>query len=101
MIHLVMDMSQAKRASKKDLLTLSQLTVLVAIRDHERTHKITPTCTEVAERLGVGKQAAHQSIAILLRKGVLRRSPGRFRTLVITRNGYVEANKPRLAPACK
>lgn len=92
---------EAKRANTKDLLTRSQLTVLVAIRDHVRKHRISPAHSEVAERLGVSRRNVSQSIVILQRKGVVHCTSGRFRNLVITRSGHAEIGKAVKSPTSK
>jgi SOS-response transcriptional repressor LexA len=86
-----------QKANPADLLTISQMDVLIAIREHVRKHRVSPSRYELADGLGVTRPNIDQSIAILRRKGVLHCTPGRARTLVVTRKGHIEANKPRVA----
>jgi Mn-dependent DtxR family transcriptional regulator len=86
-----------KTPESKATLSESQHAVMVAIAEYVRKYKVPPTYTEIAQRLGVTRNAASQSVAILRRKGMLSSSPGRFRYLAITRIGHIAA-KRQLSP---
>lgn len=64
-------------------LTRRQSQVIRFVRRHVRDRGFPPTVREIADELGVHANAAAGHVASLERKGVLRRSPGVARGLVL------------------
>ncbi len=65
-------------------LTPKQLRILTLIRDYQRKHGYSPTMQEIAETLGVTKVTVFEHIGGLEKKGLLRRSRHRARSLELT-----------------
>lgn len=69
---------------KRPRLTPKQLRILTLIRDFQRTHGYSPTMQELADELGVTKVTVFEHVTGLEKKGVLRRSRHRARSLELT-----------------
>ena len=65
-------------------LTPKQLRILTLIRDYQRRHGYSPTMQELADVLGVTKVTVFEHVVGLEKKGLLRRSRHRARSLQIT-----------------
>lgn len=65
-------------------LTPKQMRVLTLIRDLQRKHGYSPTMQELADVLGVSKVTVFEHVAALEKKGLLRRSRHRARSLELT-----------------
>lgn len=65
-------------------LTPKQLRILTLIRDYQRKHGYSPTMQELAEVLGVTKVTVFEHVNGLEKKGLLRRSRHRARSLELT-----------------
>lgn len=92
-------------------LTPAQDRLLAAIKTFMAERNMAPTFDELGEILGIKTPSVHEQIAVMIRKGVLRRTPRKARSLevveVATRSiqgllsvpivGQVAAGKPILA----
>ena len=58
-----------------------QKRILDVIKELISAHGMSPTVTELGEILGVKTPSAHEQILAMLRKGLVRRIPGKVRTL--------------------
>jgi len=65
-------------------LTPKQLRILTLIRDYQRKHGYSPTMQELADTLGVTKVTVFEHVSGLEKKGLLRRSKHRARSLELT-----------------
>lgn len=65
-------------------LTPKQLRILTLIRDYQRKHGYSPTMQELADVLGVTKVTVFEHVSGLEKKGLLRRSRHRARSLELT-----------------
>ena len=65
-------------------LTPKQLRILRLIRDYQRKHGYSPTMQELADVLGVTKVTVFEHVTGLEKKGLLRRSKHRARSLELT-----------------
>src|SRR6185436_19624305 len=65
-------------------LTPKQLRILTLIRDFQRKHGYSPTMQELADTLGVTKVTVFEDVTGLEKKGLLRRSRHRARSLELT-----------------
>src|SRR6476619_3737306 len=65
-------------------LTPKQLRILTLIRDYQRKHGYSPTMQELADTLGVTKVTVFEHVTGLEKKGLLRRSRHRARSLELT-----------------
>jgi len=65
-------------------LTPKQLKILSLIRDYQREHGYSPTMQELADQLGVSKVTVFEHVAVLEKKGLLRRTPHRARSLELS-----------------
>ena len=65
-------------------LTPKQLRILTLIRDFQRKHGYSPTMQEIADTLGVTKVTVFEHVSGLEKKGLLRRSRHRARSLELT-----------------
>ena len=65
-------------------LTPKQLRILTLIRDYRRKHGYSPTMQEIADTLGVTKVTVFEHVTGLEKKGLLRRSRHRARSLELT-----------------
>ncbi len=65
-------------------LTPKQLRILTLIRDYQRKRGYSPTMQELADVLGVTKVTVFEHVAVLEKKGLLRRSKHRARSLELT-----------------
>ena len=68
-------------------LTPKQLRVLTLIRDYQRKHGYSPTMQELAETLHITKVTVFEHVTGLEKKGLLRRSRHRARSLELTEHG--------------
>ena len=66
-------------------LTPAQERALAAIQQLSSRHGFPPTVKELGEELGIAPASAHELMTGLERKGYLRRSPGKARSLEILR----------------
>ena len=64
-------------------LTPAQERALATIRQFSSRHGFPPTVKELGQELGIAPASAHELMAGLQRKGYLRRSPGKARSLEI------------------
>lgn len=75
-------MARAKSAKKTPQpLTPKQLRVLTFIRDYTHAHGYAPTMQELGDEFGVSKVTMFEHIAALQKKGYLRRSKHKARSL--------------------
>src|SRR5687768_10483607 len=65
-------------------LTPKQLRILTLIRDYQRKFGYSPTMQELADTLGVTKVTVFEHVSGLEKKGLLRRSKHRARSLELT-----------------
>jgi repressor LexA len=65
-------------------LTPKQLRILRLIRDYQRKHGYSPTMQELADVLGITKVTVFEHVSGLEKKGLLRRSKHRARSLELT-----------------
>jgi repressor LexA len=65
-------------------LTPKQLRILTLIRDYQRKHGYSPTMQELADTLDVTKVTVFEHVTGLEKKGLLRRSRHRARSLELT-----------------
>jgi len=68
-------------------LTPKQLRILTLIRDYQRKHGYSPTMQEIADVLRVTKVTVFEHVTGLEKKGLLRRSKHRARSLELTEHG--------------
>lgn len=68
-------------------LTPKQLQILTMIRDYQHKHGYSPTLQELADTLGVSKVTVFEHVTGLEKKGLLRRSRHRARSLELTEHG--------------
>lgn len=75
-------MPRPRSTSKRSaMLTPKQLRVLTYIRDFSRANGYAPTMQELADEFGVSKVTVFEHIAALQKKGLLRRSRHKARSL--------------------
>lgn len=86
----------AKRAQRP--LTPKQLRVLTFIRDFARARGFAPTMQEVGDKLGVSKVTVFEHIAALQRKGYLRRSRHKARSLRLSAGIEFADQRPTRLP---
>lgn len=72
------------RAGGSARLTPKQLRILTLIRDYQRKHGYSPTMQELADVLDVTKVTVFEHVSVLEKKGLLRRSRHRARSLELT-----------------
>ncbi len=65
-------------------LTPKQMRILTIVRDYQRKHGYSPTMQEIADVLGVTKVTVFEHVSGLEKKGLLRRSRHRARSLELT-----------------
>jgi repressor LexA len=65
-------------------LTPKQMRILVLVRDYQRKHGYSPTMQEIADVLGITKVTVFEHVSGLEKKGLLRRSRHRARSLELT-----------------
>jgi repressor LexA len=68
-------------------LTPKQMRVLTFIRDYQRKHGYSPTMQEMADSMRVTKVTVFEHVTGLEKKGLLRRSRHRARSLELTEHG--------------
>jgi repressor LexA len=66
-------------------LTPAQERALATIRQFSSRHGFPPTVKELGQELGIAPASAHELMTGLQRKGYLRRSPGKARSLEVLR----------------
>lgn len=78
------DRSQARRGPKPLAgPTPAQARALSAIRALTRERGVPPTVQEIASALGIRGASVHEQIGKMAEKGLVRRSPGKARTLAV------------------
>lgn len=78
-------------------LTPKQLRILTLIRDFQREHGYSPTMQELADVLDVSKVTVFEHVGALAKKGLLRHSRHRARSLELTsRVEFPDEANPRL-----
>lgn len=65
-------------------LTPKQMRILMLVRDYQRKHGYSPTMQELADVLGITKVTVFEHVSGLEKKGLLRRSRHRARSLELT-----------------
>ncbi len=88
------------RKSKKELtsLTPKQLRVLTFIRDYTNARGYAPTMQEIADEYGVSKVTVFEHIAALQKKGFLKRTRHRARSLRLNANINFPDERPTRLP---
>ena len=88
------------RPSKRPLspLTPKQLRVLTFIRDHIHAHGFAPTMQELGDEFGVSKVTVFEHITALQRKGYLRRSKHKARSLRLSSRIEFPDERPTRLP---
>lgn len=83
-------------------LTPKQLRVLEQIRSCEQSRACSPTISELAGGVGVGRSTVFEHIAELRRKGLVTNSQGKARCLKLTRKacGLLNRIRRRADPEC-
>jgi len=71
-------------AATSACLTPKQLRILTLVRDYQRKHGYSPTMQELADVLGVTKVTVFEHVTGLEKKGLLRRSKHKARSLELT-----------------
>lgn len=75
-----------KRGPKpKAEITTPQRRTLLEIERYVRRHHFAPTIKELAKLLAISPAAAHEQVNQLVRKGYLKRAPGKNRGLAVVR----------------
>lgn len=59
-----------------------QTEILEFVRTHAEERGTTPTYQEIADNFGISRSTAFEHITALVRKGCLRKAPGKNRRLV-------------------
>ena len=85
-----------KRTTRQ--LTPRQLEILMRIRDYQRSQGYSPTMQELADELGISKVTVFEHVDALVRKGVLRRSAHKARSLELTSQARFPDDRPTLLP---
>jgi len=91
-------MATARRGNATRQITPRQLEILTRIRDHQRSHGYSPTMQELADALGISKVTVFEHVDTLVRKGLLRRSAHRARSLEVTGAAQFPDERPTLLP---
>jgi len=90
---------QRRRSSKtQSSLTPKQLRVLTFIRDFTNARGYAPTMQELADEFGVSKVTVFEHIAALHKKGLLKRSRHKARSLQLSGNYDFPDEKPTCLP---
>jgi len=79
-------------------LTPAQERALATIRQFSSRHGFPPTVKELGQELGIAPASAHELMAGLQRKGYLRRSPGKARSLEILRQPGLDTTQLVVVP---
>ncbi|UCD30432.1 MAG: transcriptional repressor LexA [Planctomycetota bacterium] len=79
-------------------LTPKQLRLLTLIRDYQRRHGYSPTMQELADVLGVTKVTIFEHVVGLEKKGLLRRSKHRARSLELTQQAVFPDESLNILP---
>lgn len=91
-------MPRRKSASPQASLTPKQLRVLTFIRDFTRARGYAPTMQELADDFGVSKVTVFEHIVALQRKGYLRRSRHKARSLRLSEDLELPDERPTVLP---
>lgn len=91
-------MPRRKSASPQASLTPKQLRVLTFIRDFTRARGYAPTMQELADDFGVSKVTVFEHIVALQRKGYLRRSRHKARSLRLSEDLKLPDERPTVLP---
>ncbi len=75
-----------------DGISDTQRRALAAIRDYATRRGFPPTGQELAELLGIAPASAHEQVNQLVRKGYLRRDPGKARSLEFLKEPETEVS---------
>jgi repressor LexA len=79
-------------------VTPRQLEILTQIRDHQRSHGYSPTMQELADLFDISKVTVFEHVDALVKKGLLRRSAHRARSLEVTPAAQFPDDRPTLLP---
>lgn len=79
-------------------LTPKQLRVLTYIRDYQNARGYAPTMQELADEFGVSKVTVFEHISALQRKGLLKRSRHKARSLRLNEDFDFPDEKPTILP---
>jgi repressor LexA len=79
-------------------LTPKQMRLLQLIRDYQRKHGYSPTMQELADMLDVTKVTVFEHVTGLAKKGFLRRSKHRARSLELTRQAVLPDDSTTALP---
>jgi DNA-binding MarR family transcriptional regulator len=82
-------------------LTARQWDLLEALFRYRQVHDVSPTLQELGNALGVSKVTIHETVQVLLRKGVLRHEEYEQRDLTISRPPHVSEMMPARARAAQ
>ncbi len=92
-------MSRPKSSRKRPpTLTPKQLRVLTLIRDYSRVRGYAPTMQELADEFGVSKVTVFEHIGALQKKGLLRRSRHKARSLQLSDAATFPDERPTRMP---
>lgn len=81
------------------ILTERQIATIHAIRAIQSRDGIPPSLEDIGEEMGVSKAAAHSLVKTVLRKGLITKQPGKYRTIRLTAaaSSIAEPKKTRRA----
>jgi len=88
----------SKQSGSFRRLTPKQLRILTLIRDFQRKQGYSPTMQELADAIGVTKVTVFEHVASLEKKGLLRRSRHRARSLELTQRVEFPDESPSSLP---
>ncbi len=89
----------AVRRNRRDGgITPRQLQIMTLIRDYQRSHGFSPTMQELADELDISKVTVFEHVDTLVRKGLLRRSAHKARSLELTPRAQFPDERPTLLP---
>lgn len=91
-------MAGRRQKSRTRQMTPRQLEILTRIRDHQRSHGYSPTMQELADALEISKVTVFEHVDALVRKGLLRRSAHKARSLELTAEAQFPDDRPTLLP---
>ena len=91
-------MPRPKRPAKSQSLTPKQMRVLQYVRDYRKSRGYAPTMQELANEFGVSKVTVFEHIAALQRKGLLKRSRHKARSLELSAAIEFPDERPTLLP---
>lgn len=93
-----MPRTQKPSSRRRSSLTPKQLRLLTFIRDFTHAHGYAPTMQELADEFGVSKVTVFEHIAALQRKGYLKRSRHKARSLQLSDNIDFPDERPTRLP---